>query len=148
MNDDKERALKSALFLLKYRPRGRFELESALKRKGFDADTIELTLQKLEGFGYINDSDFARLFVNSRISRGWGVRRIAAALKRLNIVEDIYRSFLPSSADMRKQLRELAVRKAKFYQGKKNAKQKLIRFLAARGFDFEDILQVLEKVEC
>jgi regulatory protein len=148
MVDDDKRALKCALFLLKYRPRSRLELEIALKRKEFTADVIQSTIEKLEGYGYVNDSDFARLFVNSRLNRGWGARRIVMAIKRLGVDEDTYKPFLPLPAVSRKMLLELAERKAKFYRGKKNAKQKLMRFLAARGFSFDDIFHVLEKVEC
>jgi regulatory protein len=52
--------------LLAIRPRTQEELRQALRRKGFDEDSREAILGKLDKAGLVNDADFAEMWVRSR----------------------------------------------------------------------------------
>ncbi len=78
--------------LLAARPRSAEELRQALKRKGFDDETIETLLGKLDQAGLINDAEFAELWVRSRhANMGLARNALVAELKRKGIDGDIAR---------------------------------------------------------
>jgi len=137
-------AVKCACLLLKYRPRSRYEITQRLKSKEYPRDIITAALIRLESYGYIDDAAFARLFVQSRVNQGWGRRRIAFALKRLGVDEALIEKALPDKRMSLKALKDLVSRKAAAYKRKKNPRQSLMRFLTARGFDYDQIISVLE----
>ena len=135
ISKDLDQALKYALRLLKYRLRTEAEIALRLRHKNYSPAVIFAAQDKLKEYGYLDDENFARIFINSRLERGWGSRRIILSLKKLGVGADCYQKFLPSAPAESKSLRALAERKLKFYQGKKNMYQKLSRFLANRGFN-------------
>jgi len=145
MPDEIERALKYAVLLLKYRLRSAAEIATRLKRKEYSAAAIDETSNRLKAYGYIDDQNFARIFINSCRDRGWGSRRIILALKKLGVGRDCYAKALPSAQDEAEGLQALIEKKAKFYRGKKNAKAKLLRFLINRGFDYDEIVSRLDQ---
>lgn len=55
-----DEALNAALRLLSIRARSRHELTLALHKRGYDDETSAQVLQKLAGFGYLDDVKFAR----------------------------------------------------------------------------------------
>jgi len=140
-----EKALKYAVLLLKYRLRSAAEIAARLQRKEYSADVIDEALKRLKAYGYIDDQNFARIFINSCRDRGWGSRRIVLALKKLGVSRDYYTKAMPSTQDESESLQALIEKKAKFYRGKKNARAKLLRFLVNRGFDYDEIISRLDQ---
>lgn len=64
--DAVERALQAAIRLLSYRPRSRAELQQRLTQKGYAVQTVEEALGRLERSGLVDDSAFARYWVENR----------------------------------------------------------------------------------
>jgi regulatory protein len=64
------RATDVCLRLLAIRARSRHELRLALKRKGYSASVQEQVLEKLQGFGYVDDARFARDRAASLLQKG------------------------------------------------------------------------------
>ncbi|GAA3960122.1 regulatory protein RecX [Gordonia caeni] len=56
----------AALRLLGVRARSRAEIADRLTRRGFDPETIDGVLERLEASGLIDDGDFAQQWVRSR----------------------------------------------------------------------------------
>nr|WP_246258011.1 regulatory protein RecX [Amycolatopsis anabasis] len=72
--------------LLAARPRTKEELRQALRRKGFDEDTRETILGKLDNAGLIDDAAFAELWVRSRHAhQGLARNALVAELKRKGV---------------------------------------------------------------
>jgi regulatory protein len=65
-----QRATDACLRLLKARARSRHELDAALQRKGYSERVREEVLQKLQGFGYLDDARFAKDRAASLLGRG------------------------------------------------------------------------------
>ncbi len=61
------RAFDRAVRLLSLRPRSRFEIESRLRREGLGAAAIGAALARLERLGYLDDTAFARWWVEHRM---------------------------------------------------------------------------------
>ncbi len=66
--------------LLAARPHFRRELSAKLVQRGYAAEEIDETLNRLESQGYLDDHAAARGFVESRSGRGEGRARLLAEL--------------------------------------------------------------------
>ncbi|UJW36642.1 recombination regulator RecX [Saccharothrix sp. AJ9571] len=76
--------------LLAARPRTQEELRQALRRKGFDEDTSETILGKLDNAGLIDDAAFAEVWVRSRHNnQGLARHALVAELKRKGVDPEI-----------------------------------------------------------
>jgi regulatory protein len=72
--------------LLAARPRTKDELRQALRRKGFDEETRETILGKLDHAGLIDDAAFAETWVRSRhTNQGLARNALVAELKRKGV---------------------------------------------------------------
>ena len=141
---DYKKALNYSFLLLKYRPRSRQEIIERLSRKKYSSSTIDKVILSLEENRYINDEEFARLYVTSSINKGWGRKRIDYTLKKFGISEDLRSSALEDREVFRERLKELVEKKISGKIRDKKAYQRIIRNLAAKGFDYEDIMQALD----
>lgn len=62
-NDEVYQKIKEKIFrLLSYRARSRFELYTRISAKGFDKPQVSHVLDELEAKGYIDDSDFSKMY--------------------------------------------------------------------------------------
>lgn len=65
-----KQATEVCLRLLAMRARSRHELKLALSRKGFSAEVQEQALEKLQGYGYLDDARFAQERATALLSKG------------------------------------------------------------------------------
>ncbi|MFD9893679.1 regulatory protein RecX [Amycolatopsis sp. NPDC059027] len=76
--------------LLAARPRTQEELRQALKRKGFDEETSETLLGKLDRAGLVNDAEFAESWVKNRhANQGLSRTALMAELRRKGVDGEI-----------------------------------------------------------
>ena len=142
-------AFERAVNYVSYAPRARREVERYLSEKGYDKDTISAAVAKLDEYRYIDDGAYARSYVKSRSAK-YGSFRIKSELKRKGIadavIDEAVREFEDESGDgIADSAAELA---RKYLRTHKTAdRQKTKRFLAARGFAWDDISTVMKKLE-
>lgn len=87
--DTVSKAIEAALRLLVVRPRSEHELRDRLKRKQFEPETIDLAMERVRGWGYLDDADFARRWVESRVlHRPRGERMLKQELRAKGIDSD------------------------------------------------------------
>ena len=134
-------ALKSALRLLAYRPRSEAELRARLARKGVSDATLETTVARMRELNLVNDSEFARLFVESRDRTSPRSRRnIAAELRSKGVDRGIVSQSVSTLVDEDAAWRAAARRAPSLaslpYQG---YRRRLADFLLRRGFDHETV---------
>ncbi|PRY65145.1 regulatory protein [Vreelandella songnenensis] len=134
--------------LLARREYSRAELAQKLRQKAFESADIEECLDTVAEQGLQSDVRFAESFVRSRILRGQGVIRIKGELRQRGIHQDILSEALASveaseNVDWFELARETLARR--FSSPGENPKERARRerFLAARGFDFEQIRYAL-----
>lgn len=82
------RALERAISCLALRACSRGEIIQKLKRSGYRPCTVEMVLYKLEREKLLDDSDFARQWVQSRAGKKLGRTRIAMELRRKGVSAD------------------------------------------------------------
>jgi regulatory protein len=72
--------------LLAVRPRTRSELETALRKRGYDEEVISEVLDRYSDVGIIDDEAFAKAWVTSRHhSKGLAKRALAGELRRKGV---------------------------------------------------------------
>lgn len=140
-----DKAYDRTLNLISHRPRSEWELRDYLKRKDYDEEVVNQTLQRLSERGYVDDRDFARRWVGTRrLLKATSKRRLSQELRQKRIADDIVNEVLADdSTDERQVLRELIERKRK--QAKYQDNLKLMQHLSRQGFDYGQIKEVLDE---
>lgn len=144
------KAIESALRLLGVRPRSERELRDRLRRKEFDPETIDLALDRVRGWGYLDDAEFARRWVENRVQhRPRGERLIKQELRAKGVdAATIDEVIEESEIDERAAALAVAEKAARRLQGLEPevARRRLIGQLARRGFPFTVITPVVKQV--
>ncbi len=147
-----QKAKDYAFLLLKFRLRSENELRQRLKKKKFNADTIETTLFFLKDKGFIDDNYFAKTWIESRIKKPLGIRRLKAELSIKGInkaiidtqIDEIKKSY--SEEDMAGGIAKDRLNKLKGIDPQK-AKKRVYAYLVRRGFSPEVVIDVLNQIE-
>lgn len=142
---DFNKGLAYCFLLLKYRQRSKHEIDTRLTQKGFSFKIKQEVLAYLEKNKYIDDYAFSRLFTAVCQEKGWGERKIIFTLRKLGINEDLIKEALQDRTIFRNKIKELAERMIN-KEGGPGSYQKILRFLARRGFSYNDIHQVLDEI--
>jgi regulatory protein len=145
VEDLRKRALNAALHLLASRPRSEAEMRTRLLRRELPHDVVTDTPARLREYGYVNDAEFARFWVESRSGanprgryvvqrelREKGVSQETADTAMEELTEE-------ASAERaaRKKLRSL---RGLEYQDFRN---RLTGYLVRRGFGYEVVRRIV-----
>lgn len=136
-----------AIRLLARREYSRVELERRLVAKGHDDEATAECLDALAHEGLQSDARFAEVFLRSYIARGQGPLKIRAKLGERGIESDLIRSAFEEAAANELDWFTLACESlAKRFDGPGNTPRERARrerFLAGRGFDFDQTRHAL-----
>ncbi len=136
--------------LLKFRLRSEKEIRLRLKKKKFDQKIIEETVAFLKDKEFINDNYFAQAWLESRLKRPLGLRRIKEELRQKGIDKEIINSQI---SEIKKDYSEeeivAEIAKARFNRLKnierELAKRRLYAYFLRRGFSPEIVIDVLNQ---
>jgi len=137
-----------ALDYLALRDRSEREIREYLRRKKYTDSEIEETIEKLKSYGYLNDEKFARSFAASRFSSGRSSLFIRRELIKKGISPDlISRAIKDTKPDLPGEINIAAQLVSKKYRPTlpltPELKNRIISFLARRGYEWEIIRKVL-----
>lgn len=129
------------------------ELRLKLFKSKFSSELIDEVLSELRESNYLDNEQFAREFIEEKSKRSWGKNKIKSALIskgiESKIISEILEEEIDTSLEYEKAM-ELANKKIKSLSYKKldylKLKQKINAFLISKGFDFDVIREVMEKV--
>ncbi len=166
----------SALNYLSYRPRSAREVEMRLRKKSHSPAQIETVMQRLRRRGYVDDREFARFWVNNRMSFSpRGPRLLRSELRQKGVPQEVVDEVLSEQAETQTALQEQAEEVAVEYGiaedepvagtdlanalalAKKRmrtygnldpqvARRRLSGFLARRGYGYDVIDAVMRRV--
>lgn len=142
------KARDKALKLLGYRARSKKEIEDKLKTD-YSPQIIERVIDLLEKYEYINDESFAKAYSSDKFKfKGWSNKRIRFELRKKGVSESIITKVLEESDfDNSSAIEKLLLKRLK---GKTDIdfkeKQKQFNYLASKGYEFEDINDVMNRV--
>lgn len=139
----------SAIRSISYRMLSEKELFSKLIAKGFDEDIINIAIDELKSIGYLNDMIYAQKFVYERIKlKPKSKRVLTMELENKGISKDIIETVLNDIDYDEDVVIERLVRKkfGKYDLNDSKIIKKAYSFLMHRGFNFENIKNVINKM--
>lgn len=137
--DDIDKAYAAALHYLAARPRSRSEVERRLEQKGHAPEAIAAALDRLEERRYVDDEAFAAFWVDNRSRfRPRSAAAMRQELRQKGVDNDTIRQALE---EVDEDAAAWAALENKLYRWRELEKaefeQKVVAFLARRGFRFE-----------
>lgn len=123
-----------------------------MKRWGVSDEDAQKVLARLLAERFIDDRRYAEAFVRDKLNlSGWGAYKIKSALRAKGVSKEIIDEVaaqMIEAADMCERLEEIMVRRLRTlkYSSPYDAKTKLIRFAASRGYDLDQAIECATKI--
>ena len=142
-----KRAKLRAMHLLNDMGRTESQLRTKLLRNDYPSDIVEEAIAYVKSFGYINDAEYTRSFIENRKEKK-SKKEIYAALCQKGLPKDLIETALEEcyADDDSIAAIEAIVRKKKFDPKSTDYKemQKMMGYLVRKGFRYDDIRQVIQ----
>ena len=145
-----KRAKLRAMHLLNDMWRTESQLREKLTRNDYPADIIEAAISYVKSFGYINDYEYARSFIESRKERK-SRREIYMQLTTKGVARDLIDAAFEECyerEDSTEAIRRLLEKK---HYDPENAtpeeKKKVMAYLVRKGFGYDDIRRTMQVYE-
>jgi regulatory protein len=147
--DAKQKAYSSAVQLISRRPRSVKEVRDSLIKKNYSEGVIESTLNRLAKAGLLDDREFAKYWIDQRITfkpRG------AALLRRELLLKGVETDVIAAELDAIDE-DELAIQAARKWAerpsnlAKEDYQRKLSAFLARRGFRYSVVRSIVGRIK-
>lgn len=138
--------------MLKFRLRSEREIYQRLKKKKFNEEIIKRVLAFLKEKKFINDALFTKAWLEYRIKKPLGIRRLKEELKLKGIdkgiiesgIEEITKNYC--EGDIAAKIAKERLSKLKDIAPQK-AKPRIFSYLLRRGFSYEAIMDALNQIE-
>jgi regulatory protein len=139
-----------SLKFLSYRPRSEKEVRDKLKTKQVDSPVIEKIVLKLKEKKFVDDEEFAKGWIENRLRfKPRSLRLVSIELKQKGIAQELIDKLLDSAKNMSSDLdnaKKLVQKKIKKFEvlPRQEIYQKLERFLASKGFNWDTIKKSID----
>lgn len=144
-----KRAKLRCMNLLKAKGYTRKQLADKLEQGGYPADIIEEALAYVEAYGYINDENYARSFIEYHM-QAKSRKRMENDLSQKGVSKEIIRKVFDElkedgrEVDEESMIRELLLKKNfRFQESDYQERRKMCAFLYRKGFHADTISKVL-----
>jgi regulatory protein len=125
-----------------------YECKNYLYDKGFNKIIINNVLDKIKTYGYIDDKKYAEMYIDYH-NENKGQKRLEMELKNKGIDENIIKETLESKRDKNSDYinaLEIALKYKKQNKLDLKTREKLIRALYSKGYEWDIIQEVLRKI--
>jgi regulatory protein len=150
--DDFEKFYKASVYYLSFRPRSEKELSDYLTKKQCDPLISKRIIDSLTRDKFLNDEEFARMWLRERtLIKPKAIRVIKMELKQKGISKELIDSLFensddsPIDFDLALKLAEKKLRTIHDQTDKYKVKEKLGRYLASKGFDWDTIKAAIDQ---
>lgn len=149
--EDVDKCMSNALRYLEYRARTFAEMRDYLAKKKWNPETVNVVINRLAEMDYLNDTEFANNYVNSRIrASSVGPSRIKQDLRRKKIDPEIIENAMQCIPQDYEQTEALVVAEKVWSRHKSaeaNARfRKSVAHLVRRGFTYEVASSTVRKL--
>ena len=147
-----EQALQSLMRMCARSERSSGDALRLMKRWGVADDAARKVLSKLQADRFIDDARYTEAFVRDKLNlSGWGVYKIKSALRTKGVSKDIIDEVIApmiEATDMKERLEDIMKRKLRTlkYSSAYDARTKLIRFAASRGYELDEAIECASKI--
>lgn len=149
---DIERAKSRAINYISGKLKTKYEVRLKLKENDFAEDVIDEVLDILEKEEYLNDRVYCEIFIEDKKKlNGYGKNKIKSLLIQKGISKNIFEDFLDEfeyDEEFDNALK-MGIKKLELLSNEEDnfkKKQKIINYLAYRGFGFDVINDVLKEI--
>ncbi len=142
------KAVDAAANFLSYRPRSSAEVRQSLEKKQFQPGVVEAAMQRMTDLGYLDDSAFARYWVENRSTfKPRGPLALRTELRQKGVPDAIIREVV-EDVDAEELAYRAAQKKLSRYRGGtlQDFKRKLGGHLQRRGFGYDVVNPVLNRL--
>ena len=155
LEKDKElnKKAKNAVFrLLKVRLRSEYELIEKLRNKNIPDEIIKETVKFFKNLEFINDRQFAKAWISSRLKKPYGSNRIRFELKNKGIAPEIIEEEINHATKEDycelQVINQLAKRRCEKYRNIEPTKRykRVFDYLTRRGFSAPNIMKAIRKL--
>jgi regulatory protein len=146
--DLNQRCYNTAARFLSYRPRSESEIKQRLARHGYDAQTIEKTIERYREMGLVDDAAFARFWIENRNTFSPRSRRLAKMeLKKKGLQPGIIEEAI-NDIDEAENAYRAALSRARRLAALdyKDFRVKLGQYLGRRGFSYGIIKEITGRI--
>ena len=146
--DEIRRAIATALNALAYRARSEGEIAQRLRQKGYEQTVIDAALERLRGWHYVDDRDFASRWIENRQEhRPRSERMLAQELRQkgvdpATIADTIADAGVDEIADARELVRKQRAKLSGL--DPETQTRRITGFLSRRGYSWDVIRRALE----
>jgi regulatory protein len=150
---EQQDVMDKAIRLLSTRAHSCRELSLKLFKRGYPRKMIDNVISECKRLHLLNDNEFAINYIEELKNRGYGPRRISAALYKKGIDKELACSLLEETDSQEQQLERAKTalkRKMPTFnreQEPRKKREKIVRFLSGRGFSSDIIFQLLNQDE-
>lgn len=149
---DIERAKSRAINYISGKLKTKYEVRLKLKEKDFTEDIIDEVIDILEKEEYLNDRLYCEVFIEDKKQlNGYGKNKIKSLLIQKGVSKSVFENFLDEfeyEEEFDNALK-MGIKKLNLLSNEEDVfkkKQKLINYLAYRGFSFDVINDVLREI--
>ena len=152
MNEESKEIVQAktiAFRLLKIRSRSENEIRERLKQKHISSATIDHTVVVLKNTRLIDDQQFTKDWIQARLNRPFGLRRIHVELIKKGINKEIIKEEFAQIKTYYQEseiVETLAKRRAARYANidRQKRKKRVFDYLARRGFSLDAIQKAIQ----
>lgn len=152
--DEKERAFSYILYQLGFGAKTEKELIRKMNTQKYSQDSQDFALNKAKEYRYVNDEEYCENFIEQHKNlSGWGEQKIISNLLTKGISKELIKTKIEefySYDEIFNNAYKCAIKKYEILKNKEmdkyKLKQKLYMFLSGRGYNYEIISEVLEKI--
>ncbi|MBQ5647969.1 MAG: RecX family transcriptional regulator [Alistipes sp.] len=147
-----EQALQSLMRMCARSERSSGDALRLMKRWGVADNEAAKVLARLRAERFIDDARYAEAFVRDKLNlSGWGAYKIKMTLRTKGVAKDIIDEVVApmlAETNMTERLEEIMRRRMRTlkYSSPYDAKTKLIRFAASRGYDLDEAVECASKI--
>ncbi len=142
LESEKQTALDKALSHISASMKTEREVRDFLARKGYLADVIDHTIEKMKSYGYLDDAQYARQYAES-VGKRKGERAIRAELLRKGVAEAEVSAALKGLTEQGETAKRVL---EKYLRGKELTRETLRKayaYLLSKGFGYDTAREAL-----
>ncbi len=137
-----------------YQDRSEYEVVEKLLALGMEEKDVHEWIAYLKEENYLNENRFVQNFIQSKLSKKWGIEKIKHYLKqKYRVSEELINQHFGEidREDYLLQLQKLLTRKKEMLEKKEKdkniLKKKIINFALSKGYDYSDIYKVINQIK-
>ena len=120
------------------------QMREYLKKKGYDKSVVDYVIEKFIEYNYINDKNFAESYVNTYKNK-YGKQMLKNKLLTKGVSKQVIDEVLEDFESETEVIDKLLIKKIGSKTLSDDLLTKCIRFLASRGFNYEEINSAIRK---